>query len=437
MIRCLTPTLLLLASTPALFAAEPARPLSLSECIRMAEERHPDLAASRALVRAAEARLKGSRAGFLPRLDLGGSYTRQTYNFAAAPGTTPRQVALFSNGETSNNAPYYYGGLNFSQTVYDFGHTKGTVLRSQADLEASRQNLRRVRDLIDLGVRSAYYGVLAGEELVRIRTQAVQDQTKHLEQARAFLEVGRRPKIDVTKQEVALANAQVDLRQAQEDLEVARAALATAMGLPIDQAPNPVNTLKEQRAQEELSQLLAEAERNRPDVQSAREQVTAARAGIIVARSNFRPNLSFSSFFDYRNLKFPLVYNWSLGALLAQNLFAGGADRARLAESQAEEAAVQAGLDSLLQRVRQEVFTAFADLKLADDKIGLALKTEEEAKENLELAEGRYQAGYGNIIELTDAQFLATDSQAREITARYDYQVAASRLDAALGRHAQ
>ena len=55
-------------------------------------------------------------------------------------------------------------------------------------------------------------------------------------------------------------------------------------------------------------------------------------------------------------------------------------------------------------------------------------------RENLELAEGRYAAGYGNIIELTDAQLLLTDSQVQEIVSRYDYQMAAARLDVAVGR---
>ena len=437
MIRRLSALFLLLAFAPPLLAADTAQAVSLADCLKIAREHHPDLASSAALVRAAQARLKESHALFLPRVDFGASYIRQSYNFAATPGTTPRQVSLFSSGESFTNAPYYYGGLGASETLYDFGHTRGTVRRSEAEIEASRRDLRRMQDIVDLNVRTAYFGVLAAKELVRIRSEAVDNQTKHLEQVRAFYQVGRRPKIDVTKQEVALANAQVDLRQAREDLDVSKAALATAMGLPLEQAPEPLNILKEQQEHEDLEHLLADAEKNRPDVGSLREQVAAVQADMIVARSNFRPNLSLSGFFNYRNLKFPLVYNWSIGELVAQNFFAGGADRARLAELGAQSDAAKANLTSLLQRVRQEVFTAFADLQVAQDKIGLAIKAEDEAKENLALAEGRYQAGYGNIIELTDAQLLSTASQAQVITARYDYQIAAARLAAAVGKQPQ
>ena len=422
------------AAAAPVFSTDGVHPLTLAECVKIAEAHQPDLAVSQAMVRVAEARLRAAHAVFLPRVDLGASYIRQSYNFAAQPGTTPRQVQLFSSPERFTSAPYYFAGLNASQTVYDFGRSRATVSRGEFDLAASRQNLRRQRNLVFLNVRSAYFGVLAAEELVRIRQEAVGNQGKHLDQVRAFYEVGRRPKIDVTRQEVALANTEVDLRQAREDLDVAKAALATSMGLSIEQAPEPVNVLRQEQQYASLGQLLAEAERNRPDLESLRDQLAATQADMIAARSNFRPTIGLSSFFDYRNLKFPLIYNWSLGALLAQNLFAGGADRALIAQVAAQQDATRAELTSLLQRVRQEVFTAQADLQVAHDKIGLAIKTEGEARENMALAEGRYQAAYGNIIELTDAQLVDVSSKAQEVQARYDYQVAAARLDAALGR---
>jgi outer membrane protein len=94
----------------------------------------------------------------------------------------------------------------------------------------------------------------------------------------------------------------------------------------------------------------------------------------------------------------------------------------------------RANLISFGQKVRQEVFTDYSDLKVAQDKIQLNQQAVGEAKENLALAEGRYSAGYGNIIELTDAQTLLTDSQVQEIVSRYDCQTAAARLDVAVAR---
>ena len=153
-------------------------------------------------------------------------------------------------------APYYFGGLNFSQLIYDFGQTRGAEERTRVELAAAKQNLKRVHDVVYLNVREAFYSVLATEELLQARQDAVDNQTKHLEQVRSFHEVGTRPKIDVTKQEVALANSQVDYRQAQENLEVARAALATAMGIPLNQAPEPLNNGAEITEADNLDDLM-------------------------------------------------------------------------------------------------------------------------------------------------------------------------------------
>jgi len=56
------------------------------------------------------------------------------------------------------------------------------------------------------------------------------------------------------------------------------------------------------------------------------------------------------------------------------------------------------------------------------------------AKERLRLAEGRYQAGVGSIIELGDAQVAATTAQAQKVQADYNVSTARAQLLNALGR---
>jgi outer membrane protein len=56
------------------------------------------------------------------------------------------------------------------------------------------------------------------------------------------------------------------------------------------------------------------------------------------------------------------------------------------------------------------------------------------ARENLDLAEGRYSAGVGNIIELTDAQVSLTSAHANTIKSLYDYKTALAALEKAVGQ---
>jgi outer membrane protein len=410
------------------------KPLSLADCYRLAEQNQPDLATAEAEVHVAEAHLKERRSPYFPHLSFGATHNQQTYNYSPTPGTSPTIAGLQYNGERWSNSPYYYTGLNFSQNIYDFGLTRGSVERGKAELAQAQENRDRVHQETLLNVRNGYFSVLAAQALVQVRQTAVQDQSKHLDQINAFFQVGRVPKIDVTRQEVQLANAELDLVQAQSDLTVAQAALATAMGLPVKNTYTLVDVLNAAKALDAVDGYLTEARTLRPDLRALRQAINAAEGDIVAARSNFKPRLNFSSFADFQNLKFPLIWNLGFGESLLQPLLTGGYNRAYLNETEQAKSAAESSLKSATLLVDREVYTDYANTTVAQQQIELATKADQEARENLAFAEGRYSAGVGNIIELTDAELLAATAGAQVVTARYSYQLSYGRLEVAAGK---
>ena len=81
-----------------------------------------------------------------------------------------------------------------------------------------------------------------------------------------------------------------------------------------------------------------------------------------------------------------------------------------------------------------EVNQAHADLENAAARIDVMEISRQKARENLELAEGRYQAGVGPSLEVTDAQVAYIKAETDHVQALYDYQLAAARLLKAMGR---
>ncbi|HEY3973660.1 MAG TPA: TolC family protein [Candidatus Sulfotelmatobacter sp.] len=422
---------LVLAATS--IAQKQDQPLSLADCYRLSEQNQPDLATAEAEVHVAEAHLKERRSPYFPHLSFGASHNQQTYNYAPVPGTSLATANTEYNGEHWSTSPYYYTGLNFSQNIYDFGLTRGSVERGKAELAQAQENRDRVRQETLLNVRNAYFSVLAAQQLVQVRQTAVQDQSRHLDQIQAFFQVGRVPKIDLTRQEVQVANAQLDLVQAQSDLTVAQAVLATAMGLPVKRTFSLVDVLGTAQTLDRVDSYLSQAQTLRPDLGALREVVIAAQGDIVSARSNFKPRLNFTSFADFENLKFPLIWNVGFGESLLQPLLSGGFNRAFLNETEQAKSAAESNLKSAVLQVDREVYTDYANTTVAQQQIDLATKADEEARENLAFAEGRYSAGVGNIIELTDAELLAATAGAQVVTARYSYQLAYGRLQVAAG----
>jgi outer membrane protein len=50
------------------------------------------------------------------------------------------------------------------------------------------------------------------------------------------------------------------------------------------------------------------------------------------------------------------------------------------------------------------------------------------------LAQGRYEAGVGPYIEVTDAQVASVNAETDHVQAQYDYQLAVARLYKAMGK---
>src|SRR5258708_20121413 len=173
-------------------------PLSLADCYRLAEQNQPDLSTAESQVQVAEAHLKERRSPYFPHLSFGASHNQQTYNYAGLPGTAPGTAGKLFNGESWSNSPYYFTGLNFSQNIYDFGLTRGSVERGKAELAQAQQNQDRVHQETLLNVRNGYFGVLAAQELIQVRQTTFQDRSKHLGQINPSFHPGPLPNTKLT-----------------------------------------------------------------------------------------------------------------------------------------------------------------------------------------------------------------------------------------------
>ena len=100
-----------------------------------------------------------------------------------------------------------------------------------------------------------------------------------------------------------------------------------------------------------------------------------------------------------------------------------------------------ANIDAARARVRateldisREVEQSINNVIEADERIQAAQVAVVSAQENFRLAQGRFDAGVGTILELTDAQLALTQAQNQEAQALADYRIALARLDRAVGR---
>ena len=90
-------------------------------------------------------------------------------------------------------------------------------------------------------------------------------------------------------------------------------------------------------------------------------------------------------------------------------------------------------MNLIKQNIYFEVQSAYIDMKQIEERLPLLAVKVRQTLENYELADGRYEVGVGNYIELQDAKVNYNNAQQAYVKAIYDYNVARAALEKAMG----
>lgn len=410
--------------------------LTFDRAVAIAAERHPNIAAARGAVDAALSRIGQARSGYYPQIGVTAGYSRIKPSNSSGTqfvSSTDPSVTVSDNSSSSSSFDMYAATLALTQNIYDFGKTRAQVDIQSFNLEASRDDLSGATDLVVFNVKQAYFNVLKAKRTRDVTEETVSQFTKHLDQAKGFFEVGTKPRFDVTKAEVDLSNAKLSLIKAENARRIALVALNNALGIP--DAPEYVieDNLSFQKYPITLDEALEKAYRNRPEMLALIARKAAAEKSVVLAEKGFYPFLSGNAAYNRAGESFPLSNSWSVGATLSFPLFSGFLTKYQVEEARANLNTIRANEESLRQNILLEVKQAFLSLNEAEERIANAELTSRQATENLDIANGRYSAGVGNPIEVTDAEVSLSNAKTEYIAALYDYRVGRASIEKAIG----
>ena len=420
---------LAVAAAPDSWTVSPALPpLTLEQALEMARQ-NPQLAQAQASVMQTRGQVGIARSGFLPS----GSASLQ---------------AGWKSLNTGGGAPSTYlwdtygANLTLNQTLWDFGRTLGAY-QAARDLErAARSGMDTTWNSVELTVRTTYYTVLATEALVAVADQTVASNQRQLDLARGQFEVGQRPRFDVTTADVNLQQSLISQITARDGVVLTRIALSQAVGKEVANRPLVMPNVP-QEIDLDVPHLMAEALAARPDLKTVDFQISAAEESLSAAQSAWFPIVGVSASYTWGYFAGPSAQSglpqaganaWNVLGTITWPFLNGGADMGRVDLQSGTLASARASRDLLLLQVRTDVEQAVTGVNEARARRGVARTLVAQAKENLELAEGRYQAGIGTIIDVTVSQTSYTNAQAQEVKAMFDLATAWAQLQHAIGR---
>ena len=402
-------------------------PLTLDDALSLARN-HPRMAAATAGIEQQRHRVDVARAGYLPTANALLGYSRATGNYTPQPGLNLGNAKFEA---TNANFPFYSAALSISETVWDFGRTRANVEAARAGVDLAAATGEVTLGDLSLSVRAAYFGALGAEALAKAAADSVANRERQLRQAQGLVELGRRPAYDVAKARADLANAQLAQIQARGMVRSARVDLGLAIGASADDV-----ALSEPATEPALPTTIEEALPRlsaRPELVQQDARIAAQERLLDAAKSAYWPTIGVQGQFSERGAQLPTVPNWQLGASLNVPLLTGGADAARIEEQRSALTALRRSRDAMVLELGAELARSLVAVSDAGARLTASDEVVLQSREALRLAEGRYEAGAGTMIELSDAQASLSSAEAQSIRARFELHVAKARLWRAMG----
>lgn len=396
----------------------PDKIYTLAELIDLAEQHNPETR-----VAWEEAKSKADELG-IARSSLYPTLT------AVALAVSLRTATLIGEYYHRQTEGVFEPILHVEYLVFDVGGRSGEIDAAKANLLASDLAFNDTHRRIIYQVAEAYYRLLNAQGQRQAAESSLENAKAVEEDAMARLENGLATKPDELEATAARAQADFDLQAAIGAVDIARGDLATALGVDpgtpfsvegIDQLKLPSSIV------DSVDQEMDRAFSQRPDLLQQLARLRTANASIKQVRSEYFPTLSFNGdgglarAYGQQDL-LPGSYAegevWTAELDLRWNLFDGARREYRLAQANADKKAAQAQIDTLRDRIADEVWAAYTNMRTAlrQQQAAAALLTA--SQESYEAAHESYGYGVRNLLDVVSAQKTLAQARSEDVSAR-------------------
>lgn len=396
----------------------PNNPLTLFDVVNIALCNNPQTREMWASARVQAAQVGVNKAAYLPNVALTAGLNR---NWPA-------------NGAAYNQRNV---GLSLSYLLYDFGARSANLESAKQLLAAAGFTQDSMVQTIFLAAVQAFYqtqATLAAQDAAHESETAAQAS---FNAAQARYQAGSATPADKFSAQTAYSQATLNRITAEGNQKNAQGNLANILGL--DAPQNIELVMASQQAmpenfQRDVSSLIEQARRLRPDLQAAAAQVQAAQASTDAARAAARPTISLGASTNYQGVMGNgLSHGSTLGISLNAPIFSGYAPTYRIRSAEAQVEVKQAQLERLRLQVALDVWTAYQNLTTATQALISTADLLRSATQSEQMALGRYKAGMGIMLDVLNAQSALASARQQDIQARFNWNIGRATLAQAMG----
>ncbi|WP_084584547.1 efflux transporter outer membrane subunit [Sphingomonas azotifigens] len=438
------------ATLPALSWREVFRDARLQKLIEQALANNRDLRVAAANIAAARAQYRIQRAAQFPEVDASVGITERRGNATTAGnglgnsgGTGTGSAGNTGAGGTALRTNYstQAGITGFELDL--FGRLASLTRAQQNSYFATEAGARATRLTLVGDIATAWLNYASDASLLAVAEQTAKSAEDSVRLTRARLEGGIAPRTDLRQAEQTLATAQNDVARQTSALAQDVNALRLLAGSEIDPALLPASieqaapTIAAVPAGLDSSILL-----RRPDVVQAEYQLRAANAQIGAARAALFPRISLTSVLGFASTALSSLFdgdafNWQAGGTASYAIFRGGAGRANVQLSEAQQQAQVANYERAIQTAFRDVANALAVRGTIDAQLRATQLQADAAADTYRLSEARYRGGIDTFLQSLVSQRSLYAAQQQLVTVQLTAATNRVNLYRALGGDSQ
>ncbi|KGF78260.1 hypothetical protein IA69_31335 [Massilia sp. JS1662] len=407
--------------------------LSLMEAIERALCRDPQTRQAWADVKLQAAQVGIAQAAYLPTLNASSSVSKSQYTETVRDLPTLSYVNHMTTRDTA---------LNLSWTLFDFGLRRATLENARQLLAAANATQDAALQNVFASTAQAYYQVVSTQATLEARVEAEKAARENFLAADARYKAGAGALADKLQAQTHYAQATLDRVRADGDWKSARGALTIAIGVPTDAAiavDSENHALPDTTFVQSIDILMREAKLQHPSLLAAEAQLRAAQANVAAAQAQGRPTVSMIGNLDrndqlgqYPNDTF--TRNKSIGIQLNVPLLNAADHAYRVSAARAQAESKAAALASVEQQVALDVWKSYQQLETETADVKASNEFFETATQSYKVAQGRYKAGIGTILELISAQSAVANATQQRVQAFSNWRLARLKLVLSLGQ---
>jgi outer membrane protein, multidrug efflux system len=399
------------ATLPALNWHDVFRDARLQTLIEQALANNRDLRVAAANIAAARAQYRIQRGAQFPGVDASLGVTERrgtttTVNNGTGTGTGGNTGgtgnAVGGNGLRTNYSTQV-GITGFELDL--FGRLASLTRVEQNTYFATEAGARATRLTLVGDIATAWLNYASDASLLQVAQQTAKSAEDSVRLTRARLEGGVAPRTDLRQAEQTLATAQNDVARQTTALAQDVNALRLLAGSEIDPALLPASI---EQAAPGIATVPAGLDSTillrRPDVVQAEYQLRAANAQIGAARAALFPRISLTTVLGFASTALSSLFdgdafNWQAGTTGSYSIFRGGAARATVQLSEAQQQAAVASYERAIQMAFRDVANALATSGTIDAQLRATRLQEEAAADTYRLSEARYRGGIDTFLQ--------------------------------------